>query len=154
MSTAVYFEQFTIGATRSSPTRTITETDIVVHAGHTGDYFPHHVDAEFAAKTPFGQRIAHGTMVFSIGIGLAAAEVNPAAFSYGHDKLRFVRPVFIGDTIQTRITVTVKADDPRKPEYGRVTERCEVINQRGETVLVSDHIRMVEKAPVGIPLIG
>lgn len=150
MSSAVYFEQFTIGATRSSPTRTITETDIVLHAGHTGDFFPHHVDAEFAAKTPFGQRIAHGTMVFSIGIGLAAAEVNPASFSYGHDRLRFVRPVFIGDTIQSRVTVIEKADDPRKPEYGRVTERCEVINQRGETVLVSDHIRMVEKTPKGI----
>lgn len=154
MSVAVYFEQFTIGATRSSPTRTITETDIVVHAGHTGDFFPHHVDAEFAAKTPFGQRIAHGTMVFSIGIGLAAAEVNPASFSYGHDRLRFVRPVFIGDTIQTRITVVAKEDDPRRPEYGRVTERCEVVNQRGETVLVSDHIRVVEKAPEGIRKAG
>lgn len=145
-----YFEEYTVGSTRASSTRTITETDIVVHAGHTGDFFPHHVDAEFAAKTPFGQRIAHGTMVFSIGIGLAAAEVNPASFSYGHDRLRFVRPVFIGDTIQTCVTVIEKADDPRKPQYGRVTERCEVVNQRGETVLVSDHIRMVEKTPEGI----
>lgn len=145
-----YFEEYTVGSTRASSTRTITETDIVVHAGHTGDFFPHHVDAEFAAKTPFGQRIAHGTMVFSIGIGLAAAEVNPASFSYGHDRLRFVRPVFIGDTIQTRVTVIEKADDPRKPQYGRVTERCEVVNQRGETVIVSDHIRMVEKTPEGI----
>jgi monoamine oxidase len=147
MSAAVYFEAFSVGAVRNSPARTITETDLVVHAGHTGDFFPHHVDAEFAAKTPFGQRIAHGTMVFSIGIGLAASEINPASFSYGHDRLRFVRPVFIGDTIQTRVTVIDKADDPKKPEYGRVTERCEVINQRGETVLVSDHIRMVQKTP-------
>lgn len=145
-----YFQEYTVGSTRASSTRTITETDIVVHAGHTGDFFPHHVDAEFAAKTPFGQGIAHGTMVFSIGIGLAAAEVNPASFSYGHDRLRFVRPVFIGDTIQTRVTVIEKADDPRKPQYGRVTERCEVVNQRGETVLVSDHIRVVEKTPEGI----
>lgn len=146
MSSAVYFEAFNVGSVRLSPTRTITETDIVVHAGHTGDFFPHHVDAEFAAKTPFGQRIAHGTMVFAIGVGLAASVVNPASFSYGHDRLRFVRPVFIGDTIQARITIIEKADDPKKAEYGRVTERCEVINQRGETVLVSDHIRVVEKA--------
>lgn len=146
---AIYFEQFTLGHERMSPTRTITETDVVVHAGHTGDFFPHHVDAEFAKKTQFGQRIAHGTMIFSIGIGLAASEVNPASFSYGHDRLRFVRPVFIGDTIRTRVTVLAKADDPRRPELGRVTERCEVINQRDETVLVSDHIRVVEKTPEG-----
>lgn len=147
MSIPVYFEGFLIGATRLSPSRTITESDIVTHAGHTGDFFPHHVDAEFAAKTPFGQRIAHGTMVFSIGIGLAASEINPVSFSYGHDRLRFVRPVFIGDTIRTRITVIAKEDDPKKPGLGRVTERCEVLNQRDEVVLVSDHIRIVEKTP-------
>lgn len=144
-----YFEQFTLGDERLSPARTITEADIVVHAGHTGDFFPHHVDAEFAKKTQFGQRIAHGTMIFSMGIGLAATEINPVSFSYGHDRLRFVRPVFIGDTIKTRVTIVGKADDPRRPELGRVTERCEVLNQHGETVLVSDHIRIVEKSPGG-----
>jgi Acyl dehydratase len=143
----IYFEQYEIGSSRVSPTRTITEADVVIHAGHTGDFFPHHVDAEFAAKTQFGQRIAHGTMIFAIGIGLAASEVNPVSFSYGHDRLRFVRPVFIGDTIQTRVTVIDKADDPKNPQYGRVTERCEVVNQRAQTVLVSDHIRVVEKMP-------
>lgn len=146
---AIYFENFSVGNVRLSTSRTITETDIVMHAGHTGDFFPHHVDAEFAKKTQFGQRIAHGTMVFSIGIGLAASEVNPVSFSYGHDRLRFIRPVFIGDTIKTRVTVVEKADDPRRPQFGRVTERCEVINQHDETVLVSDHIRVVEKMPEG-----
>lgn len=145
MSQIRYFEEFEIGAERVSPSRTITESDIVTHAGHTGDFFPHHMDAEFAATTPFGQRIAHGTMVFSIGIGLAASEINPAAFSYGHDRLRFVRPVMIGDTIRTRVTVTAKEADPKRADLGRVTERCEVLNQRDETVLVSDHIRLVER---------
>lgn len=147
---SVYFEGFELGAVRHSPSRTITETDIVTHAGHTGDFFPHHVDAEFAKKTDFGQRIAHGTMVFSIGIGLAAAEINPASFSYGHDRLRFVRPVFIGDTIRTRITVTAKQDDPKNHALGRVTERCEVVNQHDQVVLVSDHIRVVQKTPVAV----
>ena len=50
--------------------------------------------------SPFGQRIAHGTMVFAIGVGLTATLINPVAFSYGYDRLRFIRPVFIGDTIQ------------------------------------------------------
>lgn len=146
MSQIRYFEDFEVGFVRTSPSRTITESDIVTHAGHTGDFFPHHVDSEFAANTPFGQRIAHGTMVFAIGIGLAASEINPAAFSYGHDRLRFVRPVMIGDTIHTRVTVLKKDDDPKRAEVGRVTERCEVLNQRGETVLVSDHIRIVERS--------
>ena len=91
-----------------------------MHAGHTGDFFPHHMDAEFAKTTPFGQRIAHGTMVFSIGVGLTATLINPVAFSYGYDRLRFIRPVFIGDTIHTRVTIAAKEDDPKRPDAGRV----------------------------------
>ena len=54
--------------------------------------FPHHMDAEFTKTTPFGQRIAHGTLVFSVGVGLTATLINPVAFSYGYDRLRFVKP--------------------------------------------------------------
>lgn len=141
----IHYEDYALGATRTTSGRTITETDFVVHAGHTGDFFPHHMDAEFAKTLPGGQRIAHGTMVFSIGIGLTASLINPVAFSYGYDRLRFIRPVHIGDTIKTRVTISSKEDDPKRPDHGRVTERCEVINQRGETVLVADHILLVRK---------
>jgi monoamine oxidase len=136
----ICYEDYRIGETRLTFGRTITETDFVVHAGHTGDFFPHHMDSEFAATTPFKQRIAHGTMVFSIGIGLTASVINPAAFSYGYDRLRFIRPVFIGDTIRTRVTIVAKEADAKRPGHGRVTERCEVVNQRGETVLACDHL--------------
>ena len=95
----------------------------------------------------FGQRIAHGTMVFSIGVGLTAGVINPVAFSYGYDRLRFVRPVFIGDTIHTRTTIASKEDDPKRADMGRVVERTEVINQKGEVVLVADHIYIVERKP-------
>jgi acyl dehydratase len=142
-----YFEDYEIGSSRTTFGRTITETDLVVHAGHTGDFFPHHMDAEYMKTTEFGQRIAHGTMVFSIGVGLTASVVNPVAFSYGYDRLRFVRPVFIGDTIRTRATVSAKEDDPRRPASGRVIERNEVLNQRGEVVLAADHIYVVERRP-------
>jgi monoamine oxidase len=84
-------------------------------------------------------------MVFSIGIGLTATLINPVAFSYGYDRLRFIRPVHIGDTIKTRVTITEKSDDPKRKDMGRVVERCEVINQRGEVVLAADHILLVEK---------
>ncbi len=147
MEQTTYFEDYEIGSGRVTYGRTITETDFVVHAGHTGDFFPHHMDAEFMKTQAFGQRIAHGTMVFSIGVGLTASVINPVAFSYGYDRLRFVRPVFIGDTIHTRTTIASKEDDPKRPEMGRVFERTEVINQKGEVVLVADHIYIVERKP-------
>ena len=103
------------------------------------------VNAEFAKTLPGGQRIAHGTMIFSIGVGLTATAVNPVAFSYGYDRLRFIRPVHIGDTIHTRVTITEKSNDPKHANVGRVIERCEVINQRGETVLAADHILIVQR---------
>jgi monoamine oxidase len=147
MEQTTYFEEYEIGSTRITMGRTITETDFVVHAGHTGDFFPHHMDAEFMKTTEFGQRIAHGTMVFAIGVGLTATIINPVAFSYGYDRLRFVKPVFIGDTIKTRTTIAAKEDDPKRPNHGRVIERVEVINQRGEVVLATDHIYIVERRP-------
>jgi acyl dehydratase len=145
MEQTIHFEEYEIGHVRLTTGRTITETDFVVHAGHTGDFFPHHMDSEFAKTTPFGQRIAHGTMIFSIGVGLTASLINPVAFSYGYDKLRFVRPVFIGDTIRTRVTISAKEDDPKRPNAGRIVERCEVLNQRNEVVLVTDHIIIAER---------
>ena len=141
----IYFEDYELEAQRITYGRTITETDFVVHAGHTGDFFPHHMDAEFAKTLPGGQRIAHGTMVFAIGVGLTATLINPVAFSYGYDRLRFVRPVHIGDTIRTRVTISAKEDDPKRTNLGRVTERCEMLNQRDEVVLACDHILLVER---------
>ena len=84
-------------------------------------------------------------MVFSIGVGLTASLINPVAFSYGYDRLRFIRPVFIGDTIKTRVTISAKEDDPKRKDAGRVVERCEVINQKGEVVLAADHILICER---------
>lgn len=139
-----YFEDYIVGAQRNTSGRTITETDVVLHAGHSGDFFPHHVDAEFARQTSFGQRIAHGTMTFAIGVGLTASQINPAAFTYGYDKLRFPKPVFIGDTIRTRVTIKDKQEDAKRPDSGRVIEACEVINQRGEVVLYCEHILIVQ----------
>lgn len=147
MEQIIHFEDYPLGEVRLTTGRTITETDFVVHAGHTGDFFPHHMDAEFMKAHPFGQRIAHGTLVFSIGVGLTATLINPVAFSYGYDRLRFIRPVFIGDTIRTRVTVAAKEDDPKRPDKGRVVERCEVLNQRGEVVLAADHILVVDRRP-------
>src|ERR1700731_4564030 len=135
MTRTDYFEDYVVGAQRITSGRTITETDVVTHGGATGDDFPHHVDAEFARQTSFGQRIAHGTMTFAIGIGLTAGQINPVAFTYGYDRVRFPKPVFIADTIHTRVTIKEKQPDAKRPDSGRVIEACEVVNQRGEVVL-------------------
>ena len=139
-----YFEDYAVGAQRKTSGRTITEADVVLHAGHSGDFFPHHVDTEFARKTSFGERIAHGTMTFTIGIGLTASQINPVAFTYGYDRLRFPKPVFIGDTIYTRVTIKTKEEDAKRPGFGRVVESCEVMNHRGDVVLYCEHILIVQ----------
>ena len=140
-----YFEDYALGDARQTSGRTITETDFVVHAGHSGDFFPHHMDAEWCATQPFGQRIAHGTMTFTIGIGLTATEINPRAFTYGYDRLRFPKPVHIGDTIRSAVTIARKADDPKRPGLGQVVEAVTVTNQHGETVLYCEHILLAER---------
>ena len=140
-----YFEDYTVGDNRETYGRTITETDFVVHAGHTGDFFPHHMDAAWCATQDFGQRIAHGTLVFSVGIGLTATVINPRAMSYGYDRLRFVKPVFIGDSIYSKVEISDKRDHPKRSGHGIVVETVTVTNQRQETVLVCDHLHIVER---------
>lgn len=140
-----HFEDYAVGESRTTYGRTITEADFVIHAGHTGDFFPHHMDAEHMKSTPFGQRIAHGTMTFAIGIGLTAGEINPLAFTYGYERLRFPKPVFIGDTIRTVLTISAIEDDPKRPGHGRVVEEVRVLNQRDEVVLACDHVYLVER---------
>ena len=139
-----YFEDYTTGASRETLGRTITETDIVVHAGQTGDFFPHHMDAEWCKTQDFKQRIAHGTLVFSVAVGMTANEINPVAFSYGYDRLRFIKPVFIGDTIRVKVTIGDKRDH-KKPNMGVVPELLEVTNQRQEVVLACEHLLLVRK---------
>jgi acyl dehydratase len=141
-----FFEDYIVGTTRASTGRTITETDIVLHAGQTGDFYPHHMDAEWCKTQDFKQRIAHGTLIFSIAVGqTATGEINPEAFSYGYDRIRFVKPVFIGDTLTARCTVKEKRNHPKKPDHGVVVELVESINQRGETVLAAEHLLLVRR---------
>ena len=140
-----FFEEYEQGARRESTGRTITEADIVLHAGQTGDFYPHHMDAEWCTKQPFKQRIAHGTLIFSVGVGMTAGEINPRAMSYGYDRLRFIKPVFLNDTIRARVTISDKRDHPKRATHGIVVEALEVVNQRDETVLVGDHLLLVER---------
>lgn len=145
-TTERWFEDFEIGERRVSVGRTVTETDIVLHAGQTGDFFPHHMDAEWTATQPVGQRIAHGTLLVAIAVGMTAGDINPQAMSYGYDRIRFVKPVFIGDTITVAAELVEKRDHAKRPkDFGYLHELVTVTNQRAETVLVLTHLYLVNK---------
>ncbi len=132
---SLYFEEFEVGMEFETPGRTITESDIVMFAALTGDWNPLHTNEEFAKKTIFGRRVAHGALTFSILTGLLARlgfiEESVLAF-YGVDKLRFTNPVFIGDTIKGVARISEKED---KGEYGVITIDAKVVKHSGEIVL-------------------
>lgn len=141
----VYFENYSIGDRRVTSGRTITEADVVLHAGQTGDFYPHHMDEAWCRTQPFGRRIAHGTLVLSVGVGLTAGDINPHAMSYGYDRVRFIRPVFLGDTIHVTATIREKREDPKRPNHGIVVESVEIANQDDQTVLACEHLYLVER---------
>ena len=140
------FDQYVLESSRTSTGRTITEADIVLHAGQTGDFYPHHMDAEWCKTQEFGQRVAHGTLILSVAVGALAGEINEVAFSYGYDRVRFISPVFIGDTITSKAEITGKREHAKRAaDFGLVDEQVTVTNQRGETVIAFVHVYMVEK---------
>jgi 3-hydroxybutyryl-CoA dehydratase len=145
---SLYFEDFAIESATTSRTRTITETDVVNFAGLSGDFVELHMSETFAAQGPFGRRIAHGMLVFSIAVGLGVQmnliQDTLIAF-YGVDRLRFTRPVFIGDTIH--VVKKVAAKELKEPGRGVVTFETSVLNQSGELVLIySDKLMLKTRA--------
>ena len=124
-----------IGARWTSGARTITEADIVNFAGISGDFYALHMDREYAAKSVFGQRIAHGMLVLSYSTGLLDLKPGYVQAFYGMDKVRFVKPVFIGDTIHVELEVVGKKD---REKGGVVTVKNEIKNQADETVAACD----------------
>lgn len=131
-----YFEDFNVGDEFESPGRTVTEADIVNFAGLTGDWSELHVNSEFAKKGAFGRRIAHGALTFSISTGLTVrlGLIDDALIAfYGVDRLRFVHPVFIGDTI--RVRKRVESKDDKDERSGIIGFRTEVLNQNDRVVL-------------------
>jgi acyl dehydratase len=144
MDVKKYFEDFDLDFKRSTKGRTITETDIVIHAGQSGDFFPHHMDEEWCKTQPFKKRIAHGTLIFTVAVGLTADLVNEVSMTYGYDRIRFTKPVFIGDTIKVSVTIKGKKEH-KKPGFGIVTELLEVLNQHNEVVMICEHLLLVQK---------
>ena len=140
-----YFEDLEIGEKYTSSGRTITEGDIVQFAGVSGDYNPLHTDKEYAKKSIFGQRIAHGALTFSVMTGfwdqLGIIRETVVAF-YGVDTLRFVSPVYIGDTIHVELEIVQKKD---RGDDGFVTLLNRVFNQKNEEVMVCRALLLMKK---------
>jgi 3-hydroxybutyryl-CoA dehydratase len=134
---SLYFEDFALESVSTSRTRTITEADIVNFAGLSGDFVELHMSETKAAEGPFGKRIAHGALIFSISTGLSIQTnqiVDTVVAFYGVDKLRFTKPVFIGDTVH--VAKKVVAKEPKGEGRGVVTFETTVLNQNNETVIV------------------
>ena len=133
----LFYEDFETSDPVTSRGRTVTEADIVAFAGLTGDFVELHTNEEFAKQTTFGRRIAHGALVFGMSVGLVTRmnllDDTLLAFS-GVDKLRFVAPVFIGDTIHVSKRVLTRKE--MGAERGTVVFETRVLNQRDELVLV------------------
>ena len=132
----LYFEQFNVGDQFVTPSRTITETDVVNFAGLSGDYNPIHPDRVFCQDTPFGQPIAHGLLVLSVATGLVSRLGifdGTAIALLGFEGWRFLKPVLFGDTVHVLVTILEKRQTSH-PERGVLKRRLELINQKGEVV--------------------
>ena len=131
----LYFEEFIIGENIASATRTITETDIVAFAAFSGDYNELHTSETYAAKTPFGKRIAHGLLGLSIASGLAfqMGFLIGTVDAFRSVEWEFTAPIYIGDTIHVVAEVIETKPFPRLGN-GRVTFKVSVQTQNGQVV--------------------
>lgn len=133
----LWFEDFEIGQPKITPGRTITETDMVNFAGLSGDFNAIHVDAEFAKTGPFGQRVVYGLLVMSIASGLVVQTGMIQGLQGGFREIKswkFMKPVFIGDTIHVEYQITETQPMPRA-RGGLIVLEQRIKNQNQETVM-------------------
>lgn len=146
---SLYYEDFDTDRQFVSRGRTVTEADVVLFAGISGDFVELHTNEEYAKRSLFGRRIAHGALIFSISTGLTTqmnlVDGTILAFS-GVDKLRFVQPVFIGDTIHVRKRVLERQE--MGEGRGVIVFETKVINQQEETVLIYHDKLLVKRRPI------
>jgi 3-hydroxybutyryl-CoA dehydratase len=131
----------------TTPSRTVTEADVMNFADLSGDYNPLHTDEEFAKAGKFGRRIAHGVLTLAMLTGMwdrVGIIAGSAEAFYGIDGLKFTKPVFFGDTLHALIGVVEKKE---REEDGMVTFSNEVVNQRGEAVLVCNTKLVIKRRP-------
>jgi len=135
-ATQELFADIAIGAS-ATIVKTVSESDVYLYAGITGDFSPNHIDAQFMSKGHYGERIAHGTLLLGFMSAASARLYLGRTVSQGYDRVRFIGPVRFGDTVTTEYKVD-EIDRNKKRVYARVT--C--TNQRGELVCVARNMRV------------
>jgi oxepin-CoA hydrolase/3-oxo-5,6-dehydrosuberyl-CoA semialdehyde dehydrogenase len=146
-----YWDELEIGESWHTHRRTVTEADVTNFAGISGDFFYAHTDEIAARDSIFGRRVAHGYFVLSAAAGLFVDPApGPVLANYGLEGLRFVKPVFVGDTIQARLTCkqkTAKEDREGQVPQGVVAWDVEVTNQDAEPVAIYTILTLVARKP-------
>jgi 3-hydroxybutyryl-CoA dehydratase len=135
--------ELTVGATLTSRGRTITEADLASFAALTGDWHPQHSDAEWAAESRFGERIAHGMLVLSYSIGMLGFDPERVVALRGLDSVTFKRPVRIGETI--RVEAEVEEAKPLDDGHELLTLRWRVLGAGGQ-LAVRARVQVVHRA--------
>jgi len=140
-----FFDDIAVGEEYESPGRTVTESDIVLFAGLSGDYNVVHTDAEFMKKSVFGERIAHGLLGLAIQAGLFTRATSAyATLAFLGLRWKFKAPIKIGDTIRLRARVLTKKETSQG-DRGVITLERTVLNQRDEVVQEGETDLMVER---------
>ncbi len=141
---AKYGNDFKVGEVYHTASITMTETHVVNWAGLTMDFYPLHMDKEYAAKTPFKERLVHGPMIFALAVGLVgmAGFAGDSAIAWlGVDNMKMTSPVMIGDTIRVIVEV-IDQQKTSSPEKGIQVWRYTVRNHRDEQIMVLDYKMM------------
>ncbi|PSP63897.1 monoamine oxidase [Halobacteriales archaeon QH_8_67_27] len=141
-----YFERLNVGETHRTRGRTITGADVANFAGVSGDFNELHTDAEAMADSQFGERVAHGALVFSVMTELltvAVARRARRARGLGVDRLRFAAPVFVGHTIHVELEVAGKEHRDHPEATGLVRYGAAAVDQNGDTVCSCELLALV-----------
>jgi len=143
----LYFDDFPLDEEYVSPGRTVTEADVVMFSGLSGDYNQLHSDAEFAKNGPFQQRIAHGALIIAMTTGLVGrlGVIEGTAIAFTGLEWRFRKPVYIGDTIRAKLKAVKKR--PVGAEAGMLVAVVSVVNQKDEVVQSGEWTVMVKRKP-------
>lgn len=145
----MYFEEFEVGYRIITASRTVTETDIVLFAGLSGDFNQIHIDAEFSKTTPFGARVAHGLLGLSIASGLVVQtgfmEGTIMAFREVNE-WKFIKPIYIGETIHVETEVKATKAIPRIGG-GSIVILLDVKNQKGESLMKGTWTALIAGRP-------
>lgn len=145
-----WFEDQEIGVGRLTPTRTVTEADINLFGGMTGDLAELHTSEAYARTTEFGGRIAHGMLNLSLAHGLVVRAGHLAATGIamlGWNNIKFHAPVRPGATVQARWTMIEKRDSRSRPDAGIVVDRIELFDQDGTLIMSGEIAELVRKRP-------